>query len=79
MKSNRFKLLCLTLFVLTNSLFAQIPSNVPTNGLVGWWPFNGNATDESINTNDGTSFQTIGSTDRFGNSNAAFYYNGIGS
>ena len=79
MKSNRFKLLCLTLFVIANSVFAQIPSNVPTNGLVGWWPFNGNATDESINTNDGTSFQTVGSTDRFGNSNAAFYFNGIGS
>ena len=26
---------------------AQVPSYVPTNGLVGWWPFNGNANDES--------------------------------
>jgi hypothetical protein len=26
---------------------AQIPSYLPTNGLVGWWPFNGNANDES--------------------------------
>jgi hypothetical protein len=27
--------------------YAQIPSYVPSNGLVGWWPFNGNANDES--------------------------------
>jgi hypothetical protein len=32
---------------------AQIPSYVPTEGLVGWWPFNGNANDESGNGNDG--------------------------
>ena len=31
-----------------------VPSYLPTTGLVGWWPFNGNAIDESINTNDGT-------------------------
>jgi hypothetical protein len=28
---------------------AQIPSYVPTSGLVGYWPFNGNANDESVN------------------------------
>jgi len=28
---------------------AQIPNYVPSNGLVGWWPFNGNANDESGN------------------------------
>jgi hypothetical protein len=33
---------------------AQVPSYVPTNGLVGWWPFNGNANDESGNGNNGT-------------------------
>jgi hypothetical protein len=35
--------------------FAQsnIPSYVPSNGLVGYWPFNGNANDESGNGNDG--------------------------
>jgi Concanavalin A-like lectin/glucanases superfamily len=32
---------------------AQVPSYVPTNGLVGWWPFNGNANDESGNGNHG--------------------------
>jgi hypothetical protein len=33
---------------------AQVPSYVPTNGLVGYWPFNGNANDESGNGNNGT-------------------------
>jgi len=54
---------------------AQIPSYVPTNGLVGWWPFNGNANDESgngrngqlINSSNGLSF----SGDRNGRNNSA--------
>ena len=29
-----------------------VPSYVPTTGLVGWWPFNGNANDESGNGNN---------------------------
>ena len=38
----------------TTMSFAQIPSYVPANGLVGWWPFNGNANDESGNGNNGS-------------------------
>ena len=33
---------------------AQVPSYIPTNGLVGYWPFNGNANDESGNGNNGS-------------------------
>ena len=36
------------------SMKAQAPSYVPEDGLVGWWPFNGNANDESGNNNHGT-------------------------
>jgi hypothetical protein len=36
----------------TQTLFAQVPSYVPTNGLVGYWPFSGNANDESGNGNN---------------------------
>ncbi len=32
---------------------AQLPDYLPTEGLVGWWPFNGNANDESGNGNNG--------------------------
>jgi hypothetical protein len=35
-------------------LFAQPPTYVPQNGLVAWWPFNGNADDESGNGNNGS-------------------------
>ena len=33
----------------TTMSFAQVPSYLPTSGLVGYWPFNGNANDESGN------------------------------
>ena len=48
------KLLLLTLAALPLFAAAQVPSYVPANGLVGWWPFNGNANDESGNGNNGT-------------------------
>ena len=49
------KQLLTLLFIGLTSLYAQtVPSYVPTNGLVGWWPFNGNANDESGNGNNGT-------------------------
>jgi hypothetical protein len=64
-------LLILTLLSST-SLFSQIPSYVPTNGLVGYWPFNGNANDESGNGNHGTVNGATLTTDRFGSANAAY-------
>ena len=48
---------------------AQVPNYVPTDGLVGWWPFNGNANDESGNGNNGKVFGAVLATDRFGNEN----------
>ncbi|MEI8192672.1 MAG: LamG-like jellyroll fold domain-containing protein [Flavobacteriia bacterium] len=68
----------LSLFSL--SVFAQIPNYVPSNGLVGWWPFNGNANDESGNGNHGTSGSGISlTTDRFLISNSAYDFNGSGN
>lgn len=55
---------------------AQIPSYVPSNGLVGWWPFNGNANDESGNGNNGTVNGATLTTDRFGNAGKAYSFNG---
>jgi len=57
-------------------LKAQIPSYIPTNSLVGYWPFNGNANDESGNGNHGSVNSANLTTDRFGNSNKAYYFNG---
>ncbi len=59
-------------------VFSQpIPSYVPTNGLVVWYPFNGNANDESGNGNDGTVNGATLTTDRLGNQNSAFLFDGI--
>ena len=55
--------------------FAQTPAYVPTNGLVGWWGFNGNANDESGNGNNGTVNGATLTTDRDGNIDAAYSFN----
>ena len=59
-----------------SSAFAQLPSYVPSNGLVGWWPFNANATDESGNGNNGTVNGATLTSDRFGITNSAYDFNG---
>jgi hypothetical protein len=51
---------------------AQVPSYVPTNGLVGYWPFNGNANDESGNGNNGTVNGATLASDRNGNTNKSY-------
>ncbi len=58
-----------------SSMAQNIPSYIPTDGLVGWWPFNGNANDESGNGNDGTVIGATLTTDRFGNTNSAYFFN----
>jgi hypothetical protein len=55
---------------------AQVPSYVPTNGLVGYWPFSGNANDASSNGNNGTVYGAALTNDRFGNPNSAYTFNG---
>ena len=57
-------------------LSQSVPSYVPTNGLVGWWGFNGNAQDGSGNGNHGTVNGAILSTDRYGAINHSFYFDG---
>ena len=65
------------LLIMSFNLFSQtIPPYVPTNGLVGWWPFNGNANDESGHGNNGTVNGATPALDRFGNANSAYDFNG---
>ena len=47
------RLLFLTLSTLCAASFAQLPDYVPSNGLLGWWPFAGDAQDQSGNGHDG--------------------------
>jgi hypothetical protein len=51
-------------------------SAIPTQGLVAYYPFNGNANDESGNGNNGTVNGATLTIDRKGNTNKAFEFNG---
>ena len=55
---------------------AQVPNYVPSNGLVGWWPFTGNANDVSGNNNNGTVNGATLTSDRFGNVGQAYVFDG---
>lgn len=58
-------------------LFAQVNLN---DGLVAYYPFDGNLLDASENTNHGNALNNVGfSTDRFGNANSAVRFSGTGS
>ncbi len=63
---NYLKLIISVVFA-TNIMAQNIPSYVPKDGLVGWWPFNGNANDESGNGNNGIQTNITYGNDRFGN------------
>ena len=63
---------CISL-IFNLSFFAQIP----TNGLVAYYPFNGNANDASGNGYDGTVHGATLTTDRFGHANSAYSFDGI--
>ena len=60
-----------------NTNAQTVPNYLPTSGLVGWWPFNGSANDESVNGNNGVVNGPILTTDRFGNSNKAYSFDGV--
>ena len=67
--------LALMLLLVSPAMYAAVPNYVPTNGLVGWWPFNGNANDESGTGNNGTVNGPTLTIDRNGNPNSAYYFN----
>ena len=62
---------------LYNGTQSSLPDYVPTNDLIGWWPFNGNANDESGNGNDGTVTGAFLTKDRDGVANSAYTFDGI--
>lgn len=49
---------------------------IPTNGLVAWYPFDGNPDDQSGSGYTGTPSGAVPSTDRFGAVNNAYYFDG---
>jgi hypothetical protein len=75
------KKIILSMFLLGTLLSAnaQVPNYVPSNGLVGWYPFSGNANDQSGNGNNGTVNNATLTTDRFGNTGMAYGFDGVSS
>jgi Concanavalin A-like lectin/glucanases superfamily len=59
--------------------FTSTAQDFITNGLVAYYPFNGNANDVSGNGNNGTVVEATLTQDRFGNTNQAYSFNGTNS
>ena len=79
MKFNKVLFCILALLFFTNAALAQVPSYVSTNGLVGWYSFNGNANDASSFANHGTVNGATLTADRFGVNSRTYNYNGVNS
>ena len=77
MKTQNLLMVAIAVFGMATIASAQVPNYVPTNGLVGWWPFNGNANDESGNGNNGTVNGATLTTDRFGAVDKAYDFDGV--
>ncbi len=54
----------------------SVSAQVSTDKLIAFYPFNGNANDESGNGNNGTAYGATLTTDRFGDPNHAYYFDG---
>ena len=69
------KILFILLVSLSNILLGQIPRQ---NDMIAYFPFNGNANDESTNSNNGTILNNGASltADRFGVANSAYQFSG---
>jgi len=73
---------CESLMRASVSVTITVPSGneqIPTNGLVAYYPFNGNANDTSGNGSNGTVTAATLTSDRFGNSNTAYSFDGVNS
>ena len=58
------------------NILKRVTTGIAVPDFVAYYPFNGNADDESGGGNDGTVNGAILTTDRFGNSNSAFFFDG---
>jgi hypothetical protein len=68
---------CLSVCVST-FVRAQLPSYIPSNGLVAWYPFNGNANDESGNGFNGQAQNGVQlGSDRANQINSCYVFDGV--
>ena len=61
----------------TNEVNQQINIVMPTNGLIAYYPFNGNANDESGNGHNGIVNGATLASDRFGSAGKAYDFDGV--
>ncbi|MGE3801254.1 MAG: LamG-like jellyroll fold domain-containing protein, partial [Candidatus Kapaibacterium sp.] len=69
------QLLVIVLSIVLPTLPLQ--SQAPTNGLIAYWPFSGNANDASGNGHHGTLFGPSLVPDRFGTARSAYSFDGV--
>lgn len=62
--------------ILLGIIINSVHSQSTTNGLIGFYPFNGNANDESGNLYHGTPVNVLSVSDRFGSSGKAYSFDG---
>ncbi len=59
------------------STMAQVPANVPTTGLVAWYPLNNSVVDAGPHALNGSSSGAGAAADRFGNAGGASFFDGF--
>ena len=74
---NLFLTLTLVFFVTPFGISQDLPSYVPTDGLVAYYPFDGNANDESGNGIHGTVIGATLTSDRDGKENSSYSFDGV--
>ncbi len=77
MKHEETKCLAVVITLVTTLAVAPRAWALPTEGLIAWWPFEGNANDASGHGNNGVVYGATLTTDRFGNPNSAYYFDGV--
>ncbi|MCK4979411.1 MAG: LamG domain-containing protein [Candidatus Delongbacteria bacterium] len=65
--------------IINKSIQEKYAKIIVPEGLVAYYPFNGNARDESKNSNDGIVTNAVLTKDRFGSPNSAYYFDGKNS
>ena len=70
----RVWLVIICIFLILPVFGQSLPNYVPTSGLMGWWPLDGNANDISGNGYNGTAYGVTSVSDRNGNSNSAYSF-----
>src|ERR1017187_9928930 len=69
--------IALLIFLFSTTLLVSFSQVNLSNGLTAYYPFNGNSNDSSGNGNNAVFNNATLTSDRFGNPNSAYYFNGI--